>query len=770
MPSRTIVLRATAAAAALWASLAPAAAATTGDDEPTPAALAAIGDRVAPALVRVEYRARYDKGDGPGADRWAAWRAYAAAPSSPESYESWEQLIREDRPAERGGYLVTPELVYTSDPMLHERFVASISVRFGDQVVPARPAGYPRDQAGWFLRLDRPLTAARPLAFDAARPGPYFTVTYERRDGVWSARIAALRAGVTITDEGRRFVPNAAAVLVTDRDGVPVAVTGSGNLPPDDSWKGSPSSWDLLAATEMDAALDRLRALTDSALLRVQLVFRSPRGADGAYARFGRSLMPAGADEPVATEWNGTAILADDGLLLVLANLKPKVTGRLEKIRVFLPDGAEASAAFAGTLRDWGAFLARLDRPAPGAVRFAARSILDARDRLLLSAEVGVQGESRTAYFSRERITSYFTGLRGQTFPSVSPGRDQRYAYPYGRAEAPPAANFLFDLDGALVAAPLERRERVSTDDQRFAGPTAVMVPAAILAAIIRDARSAGGAGPLLDAENRPLSEAEENRLAWLGVELQAMEPELARASGVMDQTGGGRAGGIVTYVYADSPASQAGLRVGDILLRLHVDGEPRPIDVTVADTGFDGMGDQFWQYIEEMPEEYFDRLPQPWGSAETTLTRALTDLGFGTPFRAEVFRDGRVLSFDFKVTQGPPHFDAAPRFKSDELGLTVRDLTYEVRRHFQVRPDEPGVIISKVERGTRAAVAGLKPYETIRSINDRPIASVKDLEDAVRAGGELRIDVKRMTKGRTVKIRLDAPAPVRSEPAPGGG
>ncbi len=109
-----------------------------------------------------------------------------------------------------------------------------------------------------------------------------------------------------------------------------------------------------------------------------------------------------------------------------------------------------------------------------------------------------------------------------------------------------------------------------------------------------------------------------------------------------------------------------------------------------------------------------------------------------------------------FAVTESPAYFDSAPRFKSKPLGLTARNLTYEVRRYFQKKDDEPGVILSNIEAGSKASVAGLKPYEIITAVNEKPVKDVKEFEAAVTSGGdELRLNVLRMIKTRIVKISL---------------
>jgi len=81
------------------------------------------------------------------------------------------------------------------------------------------------------------------------------------------------------------------------------------------------------------------------------------------------------------------------------------------------------------------------------------------------------------------------------------------------------------------------------------------------------------------------------------------------------------------------------------------------------------------------------------------------------------------------------------------------------VRRYMQKKDDEPGVVISKIELGSKGSVAGLKPYEVITHVNDKPVMNAKDFEAAAKDQTELRLSVKRMTAGRIVKITLSAPA-----------
>ena len=64
--------------------------------------------------------------------------------------------VREERPLEIGGFLISDTEVVLEDPMIHPRFVEGIAVRFGDDLVKARPAAYARNQDAVILELERP--------------------------------------------------------------------------------------------------------------------------------------------------------------------------------------------------------------------------------------------------------------------------------------------------------------------------------------------------------------------------------------------------------------------------------------------------------------------------------------------------------------------------------------------------------------------------------------------------------------------------------------
>jgi len=610
-----------------------------------------------------------------------------------------------------------------------------VAVRQGDEVVQACFAAYAKAQNAVILELERPLKAARPLAFAVKPRPPYLAMTYEEASGAWTINVQGYGPGVALDEKGGRFSPAPLQSLITDEAGAAVALAMNGRFDSEDNPAGSPLQWPAYKADEMARLVADIEKRCDRGLVRVTLHFRSPKkDAGGRFRGHG--------EEEIATETHVLGIVLDGGRLLVLANLKPKVTARLEKIVVHPAAGPVVDAKFAASLLDYGCLLATLESPLAGALALSDLPILDARFMVLPAAEVRLLGENRVAYFDHRRIVGFDVGWRHQVYPEVA-GKDEGL--------------FLFDPQGALLAAPAARREKVSAEARYASRDELKLTPVVYLKAAL------GDLAKNVDPQNVPLTEADEQRLAWLGVELQGLNPDLARENKVSDLTRDGASGAVVSYVYPGSPAAKAGIEPGWILLRLRAQGQPKPLEVEMGEDESD-RGPFPWDRLDEVQEQYYDRIPHPWPSAENALTRALTDLGFGKKFTAEFFHEGKVATRDFTVTASPPHYDSALRHKAASLGLTVRELTYEVRRYFQKAPADPGVIVSKIEPGSKASVAGFKPFEMITHVNDKPILTVKDFEQAIPKAGEIRLSVKRMNQGRVVKIDMSAPVPAPVE------
>ena len=86
--------------------------------------------------------------------------------------------------------------------------------------------------------------------------------------------------------------------------------------------------------------------------------------------------------------------------------------------------------------------------------------------------------------------------------------------------------------------------------------------------------------------------------------------------------------------------------------------------------------------------------------------------------------------------------------------GITVQNLTPNLRQQFQISPDIHGVIISDLDPNSPAAAAGLQQGDVIESVARRPVNSVADFNRvAADAKGQVLVRINRAGQGAYVVI-----------------
>lgn len=201
------------------------------------------------------------------------------------------------------------------------------------------------------------------------------------------------------------------------------------------------------------------------------------------------------------------------------------------------------------------------------------------------------------------------------------------------------------------------------------------------------------------------LIEFGEVRRGRLGVLIQDFTPDLADALGI-----DAAAGAIVSQVEPGTPAEEAGLQPGDLIVA--VDGQP-----------VDGSADL---------------------RNRIGLTRA------GERVTLEVIRDGERLSVATTLREAERPRRAAGG--SDRLdGATFRDLARGDPQFGAVE----GVMVTSVEPGSPAARAGLRAGDVILAVNQVPIGSVRELDERLeRARGALALTVQRGSARLFIVVR----------------
>ncbi|HYS55877.1 MAG TPA: PDZ domain-containing protein [Thermoanaerobaculia bacterium] len=134
-------------------------------------------------------------------------------------------------------------------------------------------------------------------------------------------------------------------------------------------------------------------------------------------------------------------------------------------------------------------------------------------------------------------------------------------------------------------------------------------------------------------------------------------------------------------------------------------------------------------------------------------LVIAATSLmAFDEPVRRTVVvRDGNVV-FDDKDF----FYDGGKRAY---LGVSPTDMTPELREFFGA-PKDAGVLVSSVAENGPAAKAGVRVGDVITSVNGKPVASYRDLRQAMKdnkSGDSIRVELVRSKNRQTVVATAEA-------------
>lgn len=645
------------------------------------------------------------------------------------SESSYTNLMVQKRPWELTGFVLSPTLIAMSDFEVPARYIEAIHIvpAEGGDPIPATLTKIGVRTPFMLLEAAGPIPSAKPIEFtDDADAQPEYAAWFGTSEGEWVITLASTMGRVNVGEDGQPWSASWSTSILLTREGDAVGLSFDGEIPLAGEWRGSPLAFEQISIEDTQALQAQTLAAANAGLLHVRMRFRSPKKADESNSPWNyRSNQDEGDTE---TERHAVGVLLDASRVLVLEKLKPAVTARLETIEAWTAGGEPVAASFAGSLKDYGGIIAELSTPIGQPVRAPEATLRSQLRELMGAAHVALQGDTRVTDIDLNRVHTIEQSWGRQLVASFRGDEEN---------------SFVFDRSGRLLVLPISRR--VAEAESRWRSASVVMLPITYLTGALE-----------MDANNIPLSEDEEGRLAWLGVETQPMDAELARANEVTHLTDGGSIGGIVSYVYPDSPAARGGIEAGAILLRVHSPERAKPVPINGG-----GEESQMRAIFEQMrgsiPPEMLDQFPgfQPWGSARTSINTTLTELGFGKPFELEYVVDGEVKRAKFTVERGPRHYEMATKWKCERLGFTVRELTYEVRRYFRLEPDTKGVIVSKVESGETAAVAGMRPFEIISEIGTSPLLTVKELQDAVAKGGELQLKLKDRLKERVVKLKL---------------
>jgi S1-C subfamily serine protease len=543
--------------------------------------------------------------------------------------------------------------------------------------------------------------------------------------------------------------------LVVRADGTPLGFRFGGSVDLETSvWKGPDVVADLAKAVPVASLKDRAKALKESSYVhQVRVLVRPPpKGDDDGdpYAvmrRFG-ALRSLASEAEAAEDVRFYGLAVSHDLLLVPATVAEPWVKRIERIVVEDEGDPPIEAKFEGRVRGLGAFAVRLTSGLVEGVP-AAKVEEPAAEAAFLVHRVSFRGGARRDAIDYDRSLGRARGYGDRTW--------------FASEEAVRAGSFLLDLEGRVLGFAAELLpEDAARESNRGRRGGADDGSRGVVAALFSE-RDAETIAKDLDRRVLPQKEEEAKRLPWLGVETEPVRgADVAEALGISAPTRDGTRGLVVNRVYAGSPAAKAGLRVDDVLLAARRTSGPGS-DAPAVDLREEGGGADFGAE---------GTVPRPWKPRDGALVKLLAAWGTDTAYELEVLRDGKTQTLALKVEEAPRDASTAKKAKDEGTGLTVQDLTYEVRAGLHLEPDAAGVLVTEVEEGTSSAQARILENEVIREMDGAPLenaaAFAAALAKARAAGREaVRVVVLRLDRSRFVDLRLeggaDTPPPAKA-------
>jgi len=181
----------------------------------------------------------------------------------------------------------------------------------------------------------------------------------------------------------------------------------------------------------------------------------------------------------------------------------------------------------------------------------------------------------------------------------------------------------------------------------------------------------------------------------WIGVTIQQVDSDIAKSYGLSKPTGA-----LINSVVKGDPADKAGLQVGDLILE--IDGKEVPSHASLS------------RMIAEKPV-----------GKEITLKI----LRNGKPMNVPITPSKRPEDVSAKVGQVTPQ---PPVEKESKIGLSITNLTQQIREELGVPADVSGIVITKVKKNSKAAEKGLFMYDIISEADNKKVSNVNDLEKAL--------------------------------------
>lgn len=634
-------------------------------------------------------------------------------------------------------FALTSDTFILVDPLVRTSRLDRVEVYFGKRVYPAREVSRTEIPDTVTIQTETPVEGISPIVWGTG--APVCQVEWAFSNGSLVARPGSVSTNSWIgylAETKKPYSRRPSETLYLNEANEAVALDmGHCQIGPDGAgFFVCPADWPKLPVDTFECAASGIEARAASAAVSV-FVHLNPESKESRSSRMFRFSSESDKDN------QDTVGLYVNGHILVPISLSGEEIGRLAQARATGPDGETADLTFEGALAEWNALVFACP-PAWQARLQSLEVALDDPYELDGQHAWTVTVENMNGQILARGERAFFGGIQMIRDAKRVPGLNSRRYVSYSSSINNSKCKMVLDTRGRLVIMDLARRfnqERWSRSSE--------FIEANELASALR--------GERFNAEFKPRDEDARNRLVWLGVETTELTVTMAREKKAQSFMKNYSRCPLVSEVFPESPAAKAGLRVGDVLLAVR-----RGVE---AERDFSNSRDSYSSFHlerifgEDGPLSILDSGSVPWSDVEGSVNRMLTVYGVGSTVTVVYARDGERCEVPVVLEAAPVHYQNAPRARNRTLGLSVKDITFEVRRFLKIESNEPGVIIAKVKPGSPAAVAGLKPFEVITEVNGAKIEGAKDFAAKVKGQTDLILSVRRLAVTRLVKIQIQA-------------
>jgi serine protease Do len=218
----------------------------------------------------------------------------------------------------------------------------------------------------------------------------------------------------------------------------------------------------------------------------------------------------------------------------------------------------------------------------------------------------------------------------------------------------------------------------------------------------------------------------------WLGVEIQQVTPEIAKAMGLDEPKGA-----LVAGIQPDSPAAKAKLEPGDVIVSYNNQPvhEMRDLPRLVAET-------------------------DPNAKVELGILRKKHEMTVSTTI-GKLKEDEKVASNDEQSQDEGGAQESETGVQVSALGATLAPVTPTTRQMFNLDDNEKGVVVADLDSDGPLADQGIRPGDVIERVSDSAVASpaeVKRLAEKAKENKEnvLLMLVDRQGRSLFIAVKLD--------------